>query len=307
MNFVNVGTDHTVACQLQREPVLQTSIVQALAVDKAPQGAAEQPALLIQLTDPHLFAESAAVMLGIDTEASLRAVLAQIRRDHGAADLLLATGDLSQDGSAPSYRRFAAAVRTLDIPVRCLAGNHDAPATLMDVLGDWAKPVIDVGGWRMVLLDSTVSGSNAGHVERAQLDMLDEALSSNADRPALVALHHNPVQINPDWRDPMMLDNAPELFRRLSRWRNVRVLLWGHVHQEFDRRRGNMRMLAAPSTCFQFAIREGRHRVDEIPPGYRWLKLYRDSSIATGVRRLDATVWQMMLQAWASPEQSRAA
>jgi Icc protein len=264
------------------------------------------PALLVQLTDPHLFAEPA-IMLGVDTEASLRAVLAMIRRDHGDADLLLATGDLSHDGSEQSYRRFADALATLGMPVRCLPGNHDVPAALQRTLGSWTQPVTDVGAWRVVLLDSHADGSNAGHLERAQFELLDHALAGGQGRPTLVAVHHNAVQMSADWRDSMMLDNAAELFRHLARWRNARVLLWGHVHQEFDRRRGSIRLLATPSTCFQFAIRDGRHRLDAQPPGYRWLKLYPDSSLATGVRRLDAAQWQAMVRDWAQLEESRMA
>jgi Icc protein len=284
-----------------------SSIRQARSgADRTSLDAAAHPALLIQLTDPHLFAEPA-LMLGVDTDASLRAVVDAIRRDHGEADLLLATGDLSHDGTDASYRRFADAVGALGIPVRCLPGNHDMPAALQRTLGAWTEPVADLGAWRIVLLDSRADGSNAGHLERAQFELLDHALATANGRPALVAMHHNAVQLSADWRDPMMLDNAAELFRHLARWRNTRVLLWGHVHQEFDRRRGSIRMLATPSTCFQFAIRDGRHRLDAQPPGYRWLKLYPDSSVATGVRRLDAAVWQAMMREWGLVEESRIA
>jgi Icc protein len=275
-------------------------------VETGAMGPVEKPVLLVQLTDPHLYADPT-VMLGVDTEASLRAVVDMIGRHHGNADLLLATGDLSQDGSQLSYQRFAAAVTPLGVPVRCLPGNHDAREPLDGTLGNWAVPITDVGMWRVVLLDSTVPGSNAGHLGRRQLDLLDDALGNCDGRPALVALHHNAVQVTAEWHDPMMLDNAPDLFRRLGRWQNTRVLLWGHVHQEFDRRRGSVRMLAAPSTCFQFAIRDGRHRLDATPPGYRWLKLYADGSVATGVRRLDAALWHDMLRGWEHVEESRAA
>lgn len=273
--------------------------------DTAAEDPDSQPALLIQLTDPHLFADPA-VMLGVDTEASLRAVLEMIRLEHGHAELILATGDLSHDGSDMSYQRFAEAVRPLGIAVRCLPGNHDTPAVLRRNLGAWTQPVTDVGAWRAILLDSHVDGSNAGHLERAQFELLDDALAQAHGRPALVALHHNAVQMSADWRDPMMLDNAAELFRHLARWRNVRLLLWGHVHQDFDRRRGSIRMLATPATCFQFTIRGGRHRLDPQPPGYRWLKLYPDGSAATGVRRMEPALWQDMVREWAQPEESRA-
>ncbi|MFP3700239.1 phosphodiesterase, partial [Burkholderia sp. SIMBA_013] len=51
--------------------------------------------MLVQLTDCHLFGEPDTVMLGVNTDASLRAVLRQIEADGKHPDLLLATGDLS--------------------------------------------------------------------------------------------------------------------------------------------------------------------------------------------------------------------
>ena len=64
--------------------------------------------MLVQLTDCHLFGEPETVMLGVNTDASLRAVLRQIDADGKHPDLLLATGDLSQDGEPAAYRRLAA-------------------------------------------------------------------------------------------------------------------------------------------------------------------------------------------------------
>ncbi|CFV94644.1 cAMP phosphodiesterase [Bordetella pertussis] len=55
-------------------------------------------------------------------------------------------------------------------------------------------------------------------------------------------------------------------------------------------------MLATPSTCFQFVVRDGKHCVDDAAPGYRWLKLYADGSLATGVRRLDGDRWRALLR-----------
>lgn len=255
----------------------------------------DAPAMLVQLTDSHLFGEPDVAMLGVNTDASLRAVLRQIEADGKHPDLLLATGDLSQDGEAAAYRRFAAILGESDAlagaQIRCLPGNHDQPAVMRQELAQWSTPVSDVGAWRVVTLDTTVPGSNAGHLPDEQLDMLEAALDAAPGRHTLVAMHHNPMQIESHWHDSMMIDNPQALFKRLTRWPQVRVLLWGHVHHEFDRRRHNLRMLATPSTCFQFSIRDGKHVVDNMAPGYRWIKLYQDGSMATGVRRVQDALW----------------
>lgn len=266
----------------------------------------DAPAMLVQVTDSHLFGEAGTAMLGVDTDASLRAVLRQIEADGRHPDLLLATGDLSQDGEAQAYRRFASILSeapALDRAcVRCLPGNHDLPAVMRQELAEWSAPVTDVGAWRVVTLDTTVPGSNAGHLPDSQLDMLEAALAAASGRHTLVAMHHNPMQIDSHWHDTMMIDNPQALFKLLTHWPQVRVLLWGHVHHEFDRRRHNLRMLATPSTCFQFSIRDGKHVVDNMAPGYRWIKLYQDGSMATGVRRVQDALWHPALAASAKAQ-----
>ena len=268
----------------------------------------DAPAMLVQLTDSHLFGEPETSMLGVNTDASLRAVLRQIEADGKHPDLLLATGDLSQDGEAAGYQRFARILSesaALDrATIRCLPGNHDQPSVLRQELSDWSMPVTDVGAWRVVTLDTTVPGSNAGHLCNSELDMLEAALAQAPNRHTLVAMHHNPMQIDSHWHDSMMIDNPQALFKLLARYPQVRVLLWGHVHHEFDRRRHNLRMLATPSTCFQFSIRDGKHIVDNMAPGYRWIKLYQDGSMATGVRRVQDALWHTALQ---PPDSARAA
>lgn len=268
----------------------------------------DAPAMLVQLTDSHLFGEPDTMMLGVNTDASLRAVLRQIEADGKHPDLLLATGDLSQDGEAAGYRRFADILSQSGAleraSIRCLPGNHDLPAVLRQELPEWSAPVTDVGAWRVVTLDTTVPGSNAGHLADSQLDMLEAALAQAPGRHTLLAMHHNPMQIDSHWHDSMMIDNPQALFKRLTHWPQVRVLLWGHVHHEFDRRRHNLRMLATPSTCFQFSIRDGKHVVDNMAPGYRWIKLYQDGSMATGVRRVQDALWHTALTA---PDSAQAA
>lgn len=260
------------------------------------------PHLLIHLTDTHLLAEPHGAMLGVDTQASLQAVLHQAMREMPGAKLLLVTGDLAQDGSTPVYRRLRGMLEPAAPLVRCLPGNHDDGAALRAALPDWTVPVTDLGAWRIVMLDSTIAGADAGHLDEAQLALLDRALDEAGGRHVLVALHHNLVQTEAGWRDAMMVDNPQAFFERLARRPAARLVLWGHVHRPFDCRRQQLRMLATPSTCFQFTIRDGRHQIDEAPPGYRWLKLYDDGSFATGVRRLDATAWAGLKGQQAAPQ-----
>lgn len=255
----------------------------------------DSPALLVQLTDPHLMARADARLREVHTDASLQAVLALARQEQERPDLMLLTGDLSQDGSAASYQRLRTHFEGADHPIRCLPGNHDDGPTLRQHLADWLSPVFDLPGWRVIMLDSTVPGQDLGHIAPDQFERLEQALQSAGSRHILLALHHNLTRVDGNWHDPMMVTNAQAVLARLQDHPRSRVALWGHIHQEFDCRHHHLRLLGSPSTCFQFRLDEGRHAIDPATPGYRWIKLYADGSIATGVRRLPswpAGLWQ---------------
>lgn len=253
-----------------------------------PSSPADSSVLLVQITDSHLFAEADGRLLGLATEESLRMVLAQVREEQPRIDLVLATGDLSQDGSRASYQRFAGLIESLGAPARWTPGNHDDAATMRAFCagGEQLEPVVDVGAWRIVLLDSAVPGAVLGHFADEQLQLLERALAEAPERHCLICFHHHPVPIGCAWMDPIGLANAEALFAVTDRFPQVRAMLWGHIHQDFERERRGVRLLASPSTCVQFVPHSEDFQVSREAPGYRWLRLHADGRIDTGVSRV---------------------
>ncbi|MCS6946041.1 MAG: 3',5'-cyclic-AMP phosphodiesterase [Steroidobacteraceae bacterium] len=246
------------------------------------------PIRLVQFTDTHLFGDAAGTLRGIATLATLRSVLNRAQSAIAAAEAVLVTGDLVQDdpgGYAVFRREFAA----LGKPILCIAGNHDAPVEMRRVLAGAPFQIdgeFDLGRWRLVMLDSFLAGSAAGRLSAAELARLDRALAGAAARHALVCLHHHPVAMHSRWLDTVGLENPAELFATLARHANVRALLWGHVHQTLDTTRGDLRLLATPSTCAQFLPYAEDFALDVRPPAWRELTLHADGRIDTEVRWL---------------------
>ena len=85
----------------------------------------------------------------------------------------------------------------------------------------------------------------------------------------------------------MVLEDSQAFFDIIDAHDNVRGIVFGHVHQEYDRMRGAVRLLATPSTCVQFAPRSKAFRVDKQPPGFRILELAQDGRIETQVTRCE--------------------
>ena len=249
---------------------------------------ADSSVLLVQLSDSHLFAEADGRLLGMDTCDSLQRVIALVEQEQPRIDLVLATGDLSQDGSLASYQRFRQLTDSLAPQVRWFPGNHDEPAAMQAACAGTAllDSVLDIGQWRIILLDSSIVGAVPGYFAEEQLSLLDQALDSAGARHVLVSFHHHPVSIGCRWMEPIGIRNPQALFARLAGRSQFQALLWGHVHQEFDQQLHGMRLLASPSTCVQFAPGSEDFQVDHEAPGYRWLRLHDDGRLDTGVSRV---------------------
>ena len=240
---------------------------------------------LIQFTDLHLSPEESGRVRGVDTRDSFRRCLAHARRHAGPADAFLLTGDLAQD-DLRSYHALVEILEGETTPVHCLPGNHDLPDQMVRVLGAAPfdlSPVLRYGDWTLVLLDSAIPGIHHGELRRSSLGFLDDVLARFADTHALVVLHHQPVPVGSAWLDSIGLVDAGALLEVVSRHRNVRGLLWGHVHQAFDAVRDGVMLMATPSTCFQFVPQRDDFAVDDRPPGYRRLDLHPDGRIDTAV------------------------
>lgn len=250
---------------------------------------------LVQITDSHLFADAREKLLGLETRYSLARVVDQVLQERPRIDLMLATGDLSQDGSADSYHHFSRETQRIASPKRWCPGNHDDLTAMLNAAGDsdLMQPVLDLEGWRIVLLDSLVPGAVFGFLDEAQLRLLEQALTDAQGRHCLVCLHHHPVLIGSRWMDSIGLRNADALFAVLDRHPQVRALLWGHIHQAFEAERDGVRLLASPSTCMQFEPGSEDFQIGSQAPGYRWLRLHPDGRVESGVSRVEGLSFQL--------------
>ena len=259
-----------------------------VVTDSATDNSADRSVLLVQLSDSHLFAHAGDKLLGMNTHDSLQRVIERVLDEQPKIDLLLASGDLSQDGSLASYQRFRQLTAQIPAPARWFPGNHDDVTAMQAACAgsEVVQSIIDLGNWLIVLLDTSIVGAVPGFLAADQLELLARALREAGSRHVLIALHHHPVSIGCRWMEPIGLRNADELFAVLDAYPQVRAVLWGHIHQEFDQLRNGVRLLASPSTCVQFAPGSEEFQVDQEAPGYRWLRLHADGQLETGVSRV---------------------
>lgn len=245
---------------------------------------------LVQFTDTHLVGDPARRLRGLDTFASLQAVIAAAASDLRQADALLLTGDLVNDDAA-GYARLRELLQPLDKPALCLPGNHDDGPALAAALSTppfHSGGSHDLGAWRVVLLDSTLPQRTEGALSEAELKRLEAALAGAGARPVLVVLHHPPVPLGSHWLDEVGVTNAAEFWTVIDRHPQVRAVLFGHAHQAYDGNHHGVRVLGTPSTCFQFQPGVDDFRIDPAPPGWRCLALQPDGTLHTRLSRLES-------------------
>ena len=247
---------------------------------------------LVQITDCHILATADDRLHDMNTRQSFEAVSRAAVENSNGLDLLLATGDLSQDASASSYQYLAARFEELGLPVFWIPGNHDDDNVMREHLRAscifGARQVL-VGNWQIVLLDSTVKGEVGGCVSPQQLEFLDSALRAHPDRHALVCLHHQALAAGSEWIDGKGLRQSQQLVDVLKSQANVKAVLWGHVHQQAHQRIDGIEWMSTPSSCIQFKPGSKNFTIDDLAPGYRHLCLYANGSIETTVHRVDDT------------------
>lgn len=248
-----------------------------------------QSVRLVQLTDSHLFANTGDLLVGMNCDEGVRDVISLIRSEEGALAAVLCTGDISQDNSAESYRRFAEAVSALDAPQYWIAGNHDEVPKMKAAIGADSPcftRAFSVPGWRVILLNSNVVGAVHGYLEPDELAFLERELEASRNESALVCLHHNCVPVAAAWLQRHALRNSDEFFAVLDRHSHVKAVVFGHIHQELVHERRQVLYLGAPSTCIQFHPTCDDFKLDACNPGYRWFELARNGELRTGVKRV---------------------
>ncbi|MGW6917758.1 phosphodiesterase [Kitasatospora sp. NPDC054939] len=170
-------------------------------------------------------------------------VVAYLAALPGPLDAVLVTGDLADRGLPEEYELVAEVLATRTgpagarPPVLLCPGNHDIRAPYREVL--LGEPPADgpvnrlhrLPGADVLMLDSSVPGSDEGLLDEETLAWLERTLADGEpERPALVAFHHPPVALQLPYVDPIRQFGEQRLAEVLARHPRVAALLCGHAH-----------------------------------------------------------------------------
>lgn len=253
-----------------------------------------EPIRLLQVTDMHLQASPEIEMRGVNPEQRFEQVMQAVATE--PADLLLLTGDLTHH-AASAYQRIVKQLQRLSFPSVWIPGNHDLPGSMYAFADQgYGRKVVELGNWRIVLLDSTAApdGRGGGSLSEPELAFLQTELEQAAetDLHLLLVLHHHPLSVNSAWQDQIMLGNADQFWSIVERSAQVRGVICGHLHQHWQLQRGGVTLFSCPATAAQFKACTAMPQAEDDPdlagPAYASYELRQEGGISTQIKRLRA-------------------
>lgn len=264
---------------------------------------------IVHISDTHLLAGNAPLGGRFDTERNLLATLAQVERLGVRPDAIVFTGDLTDLGEPDAYTRLREIVEPvadrLGAPVAWIAGNHDErPEMRRDLLGLVASQepldaVWDLGGLRLIGLDTTVPGWHHGELDEAQLDWLARELATPAPLGTVIAMHHPPIPSHVPLFDILELREQGRLADVL-RGTDVRAILAGHLHYSTHGTFAGIPVAVASATCYTMSLANPPAQVNGMDAGqsFHLVHVYDDTITHSVVPLGDAPTADFFTPDW---------
>ncbi|MEN2991775.1 phosphodiesterase [Tistrella sp. BH-R2-4] len=234
--------------------------------------------LIAQISDPHIRPRGQLYQGLVDSNAMFAAAIRHLNRLAPRPDVVLLTGDVTDDGTPEAYAMARDMLDALAMPLLAIPGNHDERAAFrrcfsgMEALGDGAgagaggvgdRPVDaplhlvadGFGPVRIIGLDVTVPGRHHGDIDDAAAAWLTRTLAADPARPTLIMIHHPPFDSGIPYIDAYHCRRGDRLAAIVAGYPSVERITCGHIHRAMQLRFGGTLLCTAPSTTTAIALR----------------------------------------------------
>ena len=212
---------------------------------------------VIQISDTHLFSNDEQDIFGVKSNFKFKEVMDKvIAEDSNDTDMILLTGDISQDETTESYQKIADHLSRLNIPVYWIPGNHDnliqIEAVFQNAKNFNHKVSLSLPDWQLIFLNTKIEGRDNGQLSQSELVMLSyELAASPSHKKIAIVMHHHPAPVGTPLIDYYILKNANE-FWDLVVGTKVKLIICGHVHGDYRFKHNNIMIESSPATCLQW-------------------------------------------------------
>lgn len=201
--------------------------------------AKEYSMLIAQISDTHIAGPDQKTYGIAPMAENLARCVESINALTMPADLVLLSGDVTNDFAKSEARRAASILKGLNCPYYLVPGNHDDRDVLWDVFGGGACPtradgflnyVIEGGAVRIIALDSLCVGQSGGEICDRRAAWLRETLAGGGDQPTVIFMHHPPMKCGVPESDLDGFIGDAALGDIIAAYPNIKRILCGHIH-----------------------------------------------------------------------------
>lgn len=234
---------------------------------------------IVQISDSHLFGDKDLALNRANSYLNLKNILNHVKGEK--PELIILSGDLSQDCTEQSYRNLADLLKDVGVKYYLMPGNHDDANLINKVFGlSWVKDKADysvkLDNWLLYMLDTSVYPDVNGKLFPEQLINFENIINKNKNIPMIVFMHHHPIPVSSAWIDAMGLKDSNAFNNIVKSNSQIRAVLFGHIHQVFEKTINSTFYASAPSTCYQTKPNSEVFAVEKLVPGYRIIELSED-------------------------------
>ena len=246
--------------------------------------------LIAQISDTHLAPPGQRTFGIAPTAEYLARCVCHINALEPQPDLVLHTGDVTNNGDLEASKHAAKILHALKAPLAIVPGNHDRRDTLAAAFGPTICPQgpdgliqhdIRLNGLRLLGLDTVVPDAPGGAFDEARAAWLEARLQEDPATPTVLFMHHPPARFGVIETDLDGFAGHERLAEILARHSQIFRIVAGHIHlASFTEWQGTT-ISTAPSTG---------------------MRLYLDLTLRRSAYILDAPAYQLHL--WL-PEEGR--
>jgi hypothetical protein len=233
---------------------------------------AADPDRFALFSDTHIAGDRQAVLRGTNMFANLQQACREVQQLAPRPSAVFVDGDLAlTTGQSEDYVTLVeslAPLRKHGLPIHLALGNHDhrqrfwaalPPEDATRAVDERHISVISSRLANWFVLDSLdETNKTPGVLGEAQLAWLAAALDKQADKPALVVVHHNPD----DRPKPGGLVETKALLDLLAARRHVKALIFGHTHDWKIAQHEGIHLVNLPPVAYTFAAGKPNGWVD---------------------------------------------
>jgi Icc protein len=252
--------------------------------------------LIAQISDTHFGRPGQTFWGGYEAGAPTAAVIACLNALTPRPDLVLLTGDVTEEPTPEAYAAARASFARLDLPLAAIPGNHDERSLFGETFaalgarigqGRFLHFVLDCGPLRIVALDTVEPDlAPGGRLCAERLDWVEARLAEEREKPTLIAMHHPPLAVGMEGMDAIRCQGGESLAAIVRRHRQVVRVVCGHVHRSIHATWAGTSLSICPAVAWEIGLGprdEGAPFHVRAAPGIHLHRIAADGSVLTHV------------------------